>query len=84
MQGADPIGAQEEWHFDKIYTWRLVIIKVELVFHFNFKEDEVECKGQELLDYIRKMFNEAVAEEDFSENCNLVRIKFIEEEVEPF
>ena len=60
------------------------MIKIEVVLYFNFKEDETEHKGQELLDYIRKMFAEAVVEEDFSENCKLVRIRLIEEEVEPF
>jgi len=60
------------------------MIKIEVVFHFNFKEDEVEERGQKLLDYIREMFEESIVEEDFEKNCKIVKIKFIEEEVEPF
>lgn len=61
-----------------------MMIKIEVIFHFSFKEDKVEHKGQKLLDYIRKMFEESIVEEDFEKNCKLVKIKFIEEEVEPF
>lgn len=60
------------------------MIKIEVIFHFNFKEDEVEERGQELLDYIRAQFTDAMVEEDFEKNCKIVKIKFIEEEVEPF
>lgn len=60
------------------------MIKIEVVLHFNFNESEVDQTGQELLDDIRKMFAEAVVDTDFSENCKVVKIKLIEEEVEPF
>ena len=60
------------------------MIKIEVVFHFEFKEDEVEERGQKLLDYIRKEFEDYTVEEDFEKNCKIVGIKFIEEEVEPF
>ena len=60
------------------------MVKIEVIFHFNFKEDEIEHKGQRLLDYIREMFTDAMVEEDFEKNCKIVKIKFIEEEVEPF
>ena len=60
------------------------MIKIEVTFHFDFKEDEVKQRGQKLLDYIREMFTDAMVEEDFEKNCKIVNIKFIEEEVEPF
>ncbi len=60
------------------------MIKIEVIFHFEFNEDEVEERGQKLLDYIRKEFEDSMVEEDFEKNCKIVKIKFIEEEVEPF
>lgn len=61
-----------------------LMIKIEVVFHFDFKEDEVEHRGQKLLDYICDQFKGAIVEEDFEKNCKIVNIKFIEEEVEAF
>lgn len=60
------------------------MIKIEVIFHFEFKEDEVEERGQKLLDYIRESFTDAMVEEDFEKHCKIVNIKFIEEEVESF
>lgn len=60
------------------------MVKIEVIFHFNFNEDEVEWKGQELLDKIREMFTDSMVEEDFEKDCKIVKIKFIKEEVEPF
>lgn len=62
------------------------MIKIEVVLHFDFDEDEIgiKARGQKLLDGIREMIEEAAVEEDFSKNCKVVDIKFREEEVEPF
>ena len=60
------------------------MIKIEVVFHFEFKEDEVEQRGQKLLDYIREQFTDAMVEEDFEKNCKIVKIKFIEKKGDPF
>jgi hypothetical protein len=59
------------------------MIKIEVVFHFDFKEDEVEQRGQKLLDYIREQFTEEMVEEGFAKHCKIVKIKFIEKEVDP-
>lgn len=60
------------------------MIKIEVTFHFDFKEDEVKQRRQKLLDYIREQFTDTMVEEDFEKNCKIVKIKFIEEEVEAF
>jgi len=54
-------------------------MKVEVVLHFDFDENEIDYKGQELLDNIREQFEESIIEENFSENCKLISVKFIED-----
>ena len=60
------------------------MVKIRVILLFGFDENKTDYTGEELLDHIREAFKEAAAEEDFWESVELVDIKLIEEEVEPF
>ena len=53
-------------------------MKIEIRLHFNIDEDEIDYKGQKLLDVVREGLEEVLVDEGI--DGDVVEVKFIEEE----